>query len=300
MSFLSFSNFSTGGVYRTRRIRSNPLNLLHFLVNSAMPPRFRSAIRAGALALLAAAAPALADGAVLKGTLNYHERIGLPADAQIEVLLEEAGARDAPPTLIARMVFVSAGRQVPIPFDLAYDPSKIGAGRRYQLRAAIRSHGYLLFSVASAAPALGTGAPATPAVLLLKPSPRAPAPEDAAGLEKAVWKLRLLGGAAPLPGRGTSGVEFRRDEKGAPQLSAGAGCNRILGVWREGPSRTLRILTGPTSQLKCAPELAAQEKKFLAALASTARYAVDGRLLMLKDGNGGTLATFEAELKPAP
>lgn len=264
-------------------------------------PFIPAAAAAPALALafaLGLAPPVLADGAVLRGAVAYRERVGLPPDAQIEVRLEEAPKKAGEPgTLVARMAYLAAGRQVPIPFDLAYDPAKIVPGRSYVLRTAIRSRGYLLFAAAHPAPPLGAGPSAEPFTLILKAAVHPP--EPAAGLTGAVWKLKSLGGAAPLPGRGTAGIEFRRDEKGAGQVSAGAGCNRILGAWEEGPSGALRILPGPSSGMTCAPELAAQEAAFIGALVRTARHAIEGRVLTLFGADAAILATFEAELRPS-
>lgn len=256
-------------------------------------------IRAAAASLLLAAAPTLlGDGAILKGSVAYRERIFLPADAQIEIRVEEAAKGSEPARVVARIVYFAGGRQVPIPFGLAYDPAKIVAGRSYVLRAAIRSRGFQLFTVSQPAPPLGKGAGGEPVALLLRASVKAPQP--ATGLTGAVWKLRSLGGTAPLPGRGTSGVEFRLDEKGDPEFSGSAGCNRFVGAWAEGDSGALRILPGPGSKVACAPELAAQEKVFLDALGRTSRYTIEGRVLTLFGADGAGLAMFEATQKQAP
>ncbi|HEU4341211.1 MAG TPA: YbaY family lipoprotein [Candidatus Binatia bacterium] len=48
--------------------------------------------------------------------------------------------------MITETTIASAGRQVPIPFELKYNPSKIRKDRTYAVRATIRSAGRMLFT----------------------------------------------------------------------------------------------------------------------------------------------------------
>lgn len=81
------------------------------------------------------AASAAAPRKVLQGSVLYREKAALPADAQVKVQLVDAKAD--PPAVIAETVFGSAGRQVPLPFALPLEASRVEPGRSYALRAYI-------------------------------------------------------------------------------------------------------------------------------------------------------------------
>jgi putative lipoprotein len=121
-----------------------------------------SALRAAAavvLLLAGCAATTGSDGlAVLQGSVAYRERIALPADAIIEVRLLDR-AQDAAQPDIAATRIETAGRQVPIPFELRYDPRWIKPGRHYGVLATIRNvAGRVLFSSDAAQPLPAAGA----------------------------------------------------------------------------------------------------------------------------------------------
>ncbi|EHK9016037.1 YbaY family lipoprotein [Vibrio vulnificus] len=81
----------------------------------------------------------------IKGTVFYRERIALPDDATVTLVLEDISLADAPATVIAKHKFITNGKQVPLSFDLAYDSKKIIANHRYNVRARIEVNGRLRF-----------------------------------------------------------------------------------------------------------------------------------------------------------
>lgn len=81
--------------------------------------------------------PVSANEVKLKGTVAYRERIMLDPNARVEVKLIDVSRADAPSIDIARTEFGSAGRQVPLPFELTYDKSKIDPRGRYAVSARI-------------------------------------------------------------------------------------------------------------------------------------------------------------------
>ena len=96
----------------------------------------------------------------VSGTVTYRQRIALPADAVITVRVEDTSRADAPAVLVGEQRIESTGRQVPIPFSVAYDPSTISASGRYTLRARIESaDGRLLWLTTQAYPVLTMGNP---------------------------------------------------------------------------------------------------------------------------------------------
>lgn len=83
-------------------------------------------------------------GASVSGTASYRERMALPPQAVFEAVLEDVSLADAPARELGR--FKLDGPQVPVRFQIAYDPARIERHHRYAVRASIRLDGRLLFT----------------------------------------------------------------------------------------------------------------------------------------------------------
>lgn len=79
------------------------------------------------------------------GTIAYRERIALPENALVTVTLQDVSLADAPAKIIAKHRFETGGTQVPLEFDLAFDPKKIQARHTYSVSARIEVDGRLRF-----------------------------------------------------------------------------------------------------------------------------------------------------------
>lgn len=77
------------------------------------------------------------SAAVVTGTVFYLQRIALPPSAVVEVKLLDVSRLDAPAVTIAEQTLPTKGKQVPISFSLAYDPSKILPTHDYVVQARI-------------------------------------------------------------------------------------------------------------------------------------------------------------------
>ena len=83
--------------------------------------------------------------ASLSGTVSYHERLALSPDAVLTVELQDTSYADAPSRVIASQTISGPG-QVPIKFDVAYDPGDIDSNNHYSVTARIvESDGRLAF-----------------------------------------------------------------------------------------------------------------------------------------------------------
>lgn len=96
---------------------------------------------------------------VVSGTVTYRSRMALPPNAVLTVRLVDVSRADAPSVTIAEQRISTAGKQVPIPFDMAYDRSKIVERNRYSIQAEIRDAGRLLFITDTNYPVITQGNP---------------------------------------------------------------------------------------------------------------------------------------------
>jgi len=99
--------------------------------------------------------------AAVTGTVTYLEKIALSPQALIEIRLLDSTGTDGAATLIGRRVIVAAGRQVPIPFEVWYDPARINPRDTYTLQARIFEGPELLFTTTQPYPVITQGHPTT-------------------------------------------------------------------------------------------------------------------------------------------
>ncbi|AIR89757.1 YbaY family lipoprotein [Pseudomonas cremoricolorata] len=95
--------------------------------------------------LAACSSNAPAPTASLAGEVFYLQRIALPPAATLSVSLQDVSLADAPATTLASQAGPVKGN-VPLPFELNYDPSQIKPGHRYAINARIELEGKLLFT----------------------------------------------------------------------------------------------------------------------------------------------------------
>jgi len=95
------------------------------------------------------------------GTVTYLQRIALPPDAVIEVKLLDVSRSDAQAVTIAEDVIRPGGRQVPIEFELRYDPRRIDQRNRYSIQARILQNNQPRFVSDQPYPVITGGNPTT-------------------------------------------------------------------------------------------------------------------------------------------
>jgi putative lipoprotein len=108
------------------------------------------------------------------GTVGYLVRMPLPPNAVIEVSLEDVSRVDAPATVVAEDKIVLGDRQVPVAFELKFDPAKINSRHTYTVSARILVDHKLRFINDKAYPVLTRGNPTQIEMILKQASPGAP------------------------------------------------------------------------------------------------------------------------------
>jgi uncharacterized lipoprotein YbaY/heat shock protein HslJ len=111
-----------------------------------------------------AATPARADGRIT-GTATYRERVALAPDAEFEASLLDVSRADARAEVIATVRKANPG-QVPIAFEIVYDPDKVRPDGSYVVRALVYEHGRPRFTSDQSYPALTRGAGTTVSILM--------------------------------------------------------------------------------------------------------------------------------------
>ncbi|HSI88987.1 MAG TPA: YbaY family lipoprotein [Pyrinomonadaceae bacterium] len=81
--------------------------------------------------------------AIVRGTVTYLPRVALAPNSEVRVLLVDSADPNGIP--VAETTVQTSGRQVPIPYELRYDPRNIISGRNYELRAEIQTDGQVRF-----------------------------------------------------------------------------------------------------------------------------------------------------------
>jgi putative lipoprotein len=242
------------------------------------------------------------DEEAVRGNVTYRVRMALPPDAVVDVRLEDISRADAPATILSQAQIQTKGKQVPIPFELPYDPKRIEPSHRYSVRATIHGgDGHLLFSSTQAHPVLTQGAPKMLDVVVQPVSATAPERAStnpaAATLEGTYWKLVELRGkpAVSSPDNRNPYFSLRADKK---NVVGNGGVNHLMGQYTLDGDKLRLSKIGST--LMAGPEpFMRQEREFLDALEATTTYRIDGQTLELRNGQE-VLARFEAQAEPPP
>ena len=118
----------------------------------------------------AIAQPAVAYSGVLTGTVTYRVRRALPDDAVVQVKLVDVSRADAPAPVLAEQEIVTGKKQVPIPFELQYDPTAIDPRFTYAVQARIEIGGQLRFITKQMYGVLTRGYPVTEVEVIVEPA----------------------------------------------------------------------------------------------------------------------------------
>ena len=90
--------------------------------------------------------PLNANPGTVTGTVSYLQRMALPANAVILVQLVDVTSADAAAKVIAEQKITLGERQVPVPYELKYDPAKLDGKHLYKLSGKILVDGQRLFT----------------------------------------------------------------------------------------------------------------------------------------------------------
>ena len=88
------------------------------------------------------------------GTVVYRTRQALPDDARLTVQLQDVSLADVAAVVVGEQSMLTGGKQVPIAFEVSFDPSEIKPSHSYSLRATISTADGLALTTTQAYPVL--------------------------------------------------------------------------------------------------------------------------------------------------
>lgn len=237
-------------------------------------------------AITASALGAQAKDGAIEVKVSYRERIALPPDAQLDVLLLDMSRGGAMATRIASQRFAMTG--VPMTVTLGYDPRIVEKTARYALTATIWSGDRKVFALQSPQD-ISLGFEGGPVDIMLgmvveDGASRAPL-EPIKGI---AWRVTEVLGEI---WNGSDPATLLIDEN--LNFSIFGGCNRFNGQL----SLVDKDISFPSdfagTLMACPDDVEALERKFLAALRGVDHHVRYGKGLILTDANGDALMHFE-------
>ena len=210
---------------------------------------------------------------VVRGTVSYRERVALPPDAVVEVWIADVSPMALAAPLIAETTVLAEGRQVPIPFELSYDASRIVADHVYAVKAAIRTAGQILFAMETEHHVITQGNPTEVELWLVRADDGTKGRRT--GLEGTGWRLEDLGGARVL-----DHVEATLEFPGAGRVGGSGSCNRFFGTV-EISGESIRFGPLGSTRMSCEEAVMNQEEMYFQALEGAERFTLEGKTLLI-------------------
>lgn len=232
-------------------------------------------------------APGVSDAGeqVLGGEVLYRERIALPPNAVLSVQLADVSVADAPAAVLATQTVDPAG-QVPIKFQLNFDPSVVRTNTNYALQASITVDDKLWFitDVRHEVDPLSD----QPQTVLVRKVAAQDEPGAARSIYDRDWLAQAVDGIETLPERRAT---FRVEQDGA--ISGKGFCNGYFAK-AEIDGSAIAIGHAGSTQMACAPELMAADAGLFDAFGRASSYRADADGLTIADKDGRDILRFSA------
>lgn len=226
-------------------------------------------------------AMAQSETRVLTGSVSHRERIALPKDAQVSVVLEDTSIADRAATPLGQAVFATNGKQSPFPFSITYRSDQVQPGRTYSVRARITVGGQLMFTSTGLYSVKLDGTDLPVSIVVQKTAPPATAPQ----IENSDWIPYEIRGVKMIEGGRDLSLTFDRTDH---KFGAFVGVNQIGGTYElNGNQITFKdifstLMAGPS-------ELMEQESRFKKALEGATKAKVFGDKLVIYKGDNAVI-----------
>ncbi|NDR58244.1 YbaY family lipoprotein [Aliiruegeria sabulilitoris] len=233
--------------------------------------------------------PTLASAETITGTVSYLQRMMLPPDASVEILLQDVSRADAPAKTLVTYRIEAPGAP-PYGFAIHYAPEQIDERLSYSLRASVKQGDKLLMTTDTAYPVLTRGA-GTEVEMILRMVGGSEETKPDSDFVNTYWKLLTLNGEeVPVANNQREPHVILRSDG---NYNATVGCNMILGGYEVSGAK-VAFKPGPMTMMACIPPYDSFERDLVQALEAAASFGISGESMELLDPSGGTLATFRA------
>jgi len=213
----------------------------------------------------------MSNTSFVRGSLTYLQRIALPPRAEISIKLLDVSLQDVAAEVISEQIITTSGEQVPIRFQLRYDPQEIKPNHSYAVQASIRVNDQLTFTTTRRYAVITMGSPLT-VDLILDPVARKNLYQE---LKQGEWLLEDLAGSGVLDSLQTR-LKFEQEER----LNGLGGCNLYFANYKlNGENIKVGIIA--STQKACSPAVMNQEDRYLKALQQAYRLRLDGPYLLI-------------------
>ena len=235
------------------------------------------------LTLLVTLGAASAAQTTLSGEVTYRERIALPDNGTLRILLVDL-ATPSQPRVQAEGAIASPG-QVPLSFNLTFDDAVFTTGHSYGLKAEILADGQVWFRNAEPLP-IDLAAPQ--AIVIITnfagrvDDPSARPAVDPRPILDVTWTAEQVGGLAVTPDESTLSI--------ASDMRAGGrgGCNSYFTQAQISNDR-LAFSPVAATRMACGETVMAREAVFFDGLNATRFWRLAGDRLELLDAGGKLL-----------
>jgi len=236
-----------------------------------------------AIGMLVAPGVPKAAEQVMRGEVLYRERIALPPNAVLSVQLADVSLADAPAAVLGEQKIDPAG-QVPIKFEIRFDPSVVRRNMSYALQARITVDDKLWF-VTDTRHAVDPLSDAPQTVLVKRVAGQdRPTAQTIYGRD---WVAQSVDGVEALPERRAT---FRIEPDG--KISGKGFCNGYFAEAKiDGSTLAIGQAAGST-QMACAPELMAADAALFEAFDKAASFRADADGLAIADEQGRDVLRF--------
>ena len=224
-----------------------------------------------------------AKTATVAGTVTYREKIALPPQGVVvTVKVEDISRADASAVTIGEQTIENPGHQVPIPFEIEYNPDDIDERYTYAMRVRIEVDGKLWFTNTTRHQVITRGFPTSNVeVILEKVGPR-----ETLTLEDILWTLESHGDKGNLKTL-IEDTEITIEFKSAEGTIAGSnGCNSYFGGYKINRNELTIIPPIGSTMMACPESIMDQEQEYMKLIETAETFQIQNdRLIISCSGN---------------
>ena len=221
----------------------------------------------------------------ITGTLSYRERIALPPEAQVEIVVSDITLGRNQELILSRTMNTIGQASPPIPFSIDVSKLNLSDGPHYGLRAFIREpDGTIMFRTSEPfllnlrSDTVNIGD-----IAVSMTSPDDPGPAGIPGLKDGEWRVTQIGGDVVPQGTAPT-MTFAVDGR----FYGSTSCNRFNSSYSL-DGNSLQVGNVAATKRACEAGLMQQQRRFLDAISLIDNASLEAGGFLVLSGNGQRL-----------